>query len=254
MQKTRLSLFFLLLNLPATGYGEELELIGDRPDFTESNAAVAAGHLQAELGVEAAGADDDLEVGVPRLLLRYGVVDDFELRLEVPDLVIGLPEGGDADAGAGAAAAGLKWVHSLGDSAAAGLIFMVGSPVTRGDFDAEGLSATLNGVWGVDFTDRLSLGGNVRVDLVGLGIDREEEATMLELTASLALGIGLTDRVGLFLETFQTVDDNGGYTPNADAGFTFLVTPRLQLDAYGGADVSNPVGGWFAGAGVIALF
>jgi hypothetical protein len=248
------ALLVLCLLAPTTAIGDELELIGDRPDFTESNATIPTGHLQAEMGVEVSGAGDDLEIGLPKLLLRYGVVEDFELRLEIPDLVIGLPKGGGAALGAGAVAVGLKWVHAIGDDAAAGLIFMAGSPVTPDDVDAEGFYTSLNAVWGVDFDDRFSLGGNVRMDVGGLGTARGSDASVVEFTGSLALGIAFTDIVGMYLETFHTITDRRQFTPNADAGFTFLVTPTLQLDVYGGADVSDPVGGWFAGSGVIALF
>jgi len=246
--------FLVCFLLSPAAFGEELELIGDRPDFTESNATIPTGHLQAEMGVEVSGAGDDLEIGLPKILLRYGVVEDLELRLEIPDLVIGLPKGGGTDLGAGTVGAGLKWVQAIGDSAAAGLIFMAGSPVTPDDADADGFYTSLNAVWGVDFNERLSLGGNLRMDVGGLGTARSEDASVVEFTGSLALGIALTDVVGMYLETFHTITDRREFTPNADAGFTFLVTPQLQLDVYGGADVSDPVGGWFAGSGVIALF
>lgn len=248
------TLFLLSLSLPAAALGDELELIGDRPDFTESNATIPVGHLQAEMGAEIAGAGDDLELGLPKLLLRYGVVEDFEVRLEIPDLVVGLPKGGGADLGAGTVAAGLKWVQSIGDKAAAGLIFMAGSTVTPDAFDADGFYTSINAVWGVDFDDRFSLGGNLRMDVGGLGTARGSDASNVEFTASFALGIALTDVVGMYLETFETITDRREFIPNADAGFTFLVTPTLQLDVYGGADLSDPAGGWFAGTGVIALF
>jgi len=233
---------------------EELELIGDRPDFTESNAAVPVDHLQAEFGVEAAGAEDSLEIALPKLLLRYGLERDFELRLEVPDLVMVKPDGGDLDFGAGALAVGFKWVHPIGNAAAAGVILMGGAPAAADDREVEGFFTSVNGLWGVDLSDRLALGGNFRLDVERLGADEASGDTVATFTASLALGVALTDRLGAFAEAIQEVAEGDEYTTLADAGLTFLVTPHVQLDAYGGADVTDPGGAWFAGTGAIVLF
>jgi len=233
---------------------EELELIGDRPDFTESNATIPVGHLQSEFGVEAGSGDDVLDIGIPKLLLRYGVADALELRLEVPDLVMTRPSGGDFDFGAGAVAAGLKWVAPIGDKAAAGFIFMLGSPVTGDDFEVEGLVAVLNGVWGVDLSADFSLGGNMVLEAAGIGAGDNGSDLVYTFTGSLALGYALSAEWGAYVETFHSITEDEEHTPFADAGVTYLVTPGFQLDAYGGSDISDPGNGWFAGTGAILLF
>ncbi len=195
-----------------------------------------------------------IEIGIPKLLLRYGVADALELRLETPDLVLTRPSGGSFDSGPGGIAAGAKWVTPLGDKAAAGFIFMLGSPITGDDFDLEGLSATLNGVLGVDLSDRFSIGGNLVLDAAGIGAGDNDSDLFYTFTGSLAAGYALTDQWGMFVETFHSITEDEDYTPYADAGVTYLITPGVQIDAYAGADVSDPAGGWFAGTGAILLF
>lgn len=164
------------------------------------------------------------------------------------------PDGADLDFGAGALAVGFKWVHPIGDDAAAGVIFMGGSPAATDDREVEGFFTTVNGVWGVDLSDRLALGGNFRLDVERLGADEASGDVVTTFTTSLAIGVALTVRLGAFAEAIQEVAEGEEYTTLADAGLTFLVTPRVQLDAYGGADVTDPAGAWFAGAGAILLF
>jgi hypothetical protein len=244
-----------LLFISSFGYcDDDVELIGDRPDFTESNATIPTGHLQAELGMEVGGGDEVSEIGLPRLLLRYGVLDSLELRLEAPDAIWTRPAGGELKSGAGAVALGGKWVMPMGDRAATGLIFMIGLPVTEEDFDAQGLVATLNAVSGIDLAGGFSLGSNLVLEAAGIGSGDNNSNLVYTLTGSLALGYAITDQWGVFAETFSSLTDDWDYTPFADAGLTYLLTPRVQFDIYGGSDVSDPTGGWFAGSGAIVLF
>lgn len=60
------------------------ELVTDRPDQTESSTTVPYKSVQVEMGWEHSEEDDDgLETDTfPQTLLRYGLADNLELRLE----------------------------------------------------------------------------------------------------------------------------------------------------------------------------
>ena len=51
-----------------------------------------------------------------------------------------------------------------------------------------------------------------------------------DLTYSLVLGIGLSDKMGMYVETFGEYFDFAELTSNFDSGLTYLVKDNLQLD------------------------
>lgn len=227
---------------------EPLELITDRPDFTESSSAVAPGHVQLEMGAEYSSTPEGHSLSLPLLLVRVGVVENLELRLGVPSLLLDFTD--RAHAGAGGVELGGKVVFPIGEMAAVGLMPFVAIPITPGDFSGDGVTAGGRFVWAVDATDWLAISGNLGAMMHGLGgVDADLES---ELLASLSLGFGLTDRLGIFLEGFASFFLEGDPVPSIDGGFTFLVTPTIQLDAYAGWSYDDGSQG-FGGLGVSLL-
>jgi hypothetical protein len=73
-----------------------------------------------------------------------------------------------------------------------------------------------------------------------------------EPSASVALGIGLTDRLGAFVEYFgfyPSGRSNEADTHYADGGLTWLLTQDLQLDARIGFGLNDDADDVFVGAG-----
>ena len=69
---------------------------------------------------------------------------------------------------------------------------------------------------------------------------------------SLALGVGLTDRLGTFLELFgdRQTTDTAATRVSVDGGFTFLLTDIVQLDVYVGSGLRGRADDVFAGTGL----
>jgi hypothetical protein len=89
------------------------------------------------------------------------------------------------------------------------------------------------GTLAVDLSSSVGLGANVGVSSVPAGNIRT-----VEFSVSLAVGIDLTSRLGTYLEAYGVTSLEPPVEYYSDAGFTYLVTPRLQLDAY--LDTSLP--------------
>ena len=69
---------------------------------------------------------------------------------------------------------------------------------------------------------------------------------------SLAVGIGLTDRLSMFLELFGDRQTTGttGTSLSGDGGLTFLLTEIVQLDVYVGRGLREPSDDVFFGTGL----
>lgn len=235
-------------------------LVGDRPDFTESASVVA--RLQLETGYTFEGdAPSDVHTA-GELLVRVPVTRRLELRLGVPSW--SWTETGDGPAGepgpelpgedpGGMTDASLGVKVSLRDPGPGGggpaVAVLAGSSVpTGGDVGSDGLHPAGILAAEVDLSDRVSLGANA-----GVASAEEGAARHAELSASLALGVGLGEEVGLFLEGygFAPLADGPEASSVVDGGLTWLAGPDLQLDVRVGAGLSGPSPDLVLGTGVV---
>lgn len=223
-------------------------LVTDRPDFTESAAAVDVGRLQLEVGYTATFNGGDPAHALPEALLRIGLAERTELRLGWGGLHLhdGGVEGADGEIG-------IKHVLDLDDSGplALGFIASLTLPTGGGDATGDALVPVLKLLWSVDVLDGLSIAGNINFSYptsdAGDRIGASE--------ASLALALALTSAVGVYAEYF------GLYPWRQDApehyingGVTLLLTDDLQLDARIGAGLNDSADDLFAGVGLSVRF
>lgn len=248
--------FTLLFSSPALGWAQEDEergeespletLITDRPDFTESSSTVPTGRIQLEAGVQYTRTEfGPIEADTfdgPQALVRYGINDFSELRLGVPNISFTSIDD-QSETTFGALSAGAKLATSLAPSVRVGVIPFVEVGVETGDVSGGAIATAA-----FDLSDSVALGVNAGLtSLEGAGDER-----ILEGSGSVALGVGLTDELSLFVEGYTLVPD-GEFAWFADAGFTYLLTPHLQVDAFGGVELEG-VDSIFGGAGVSVLF
>jgi hypothetical protein len=184
-------LFALLI----TAAGSAQPLVTDRPDQTESSVTVDPGKVQVEMGYTHAEDDETDKVvtdSLPETLVRFGVVDNFELRV---------------------AWGGYQWQETT----------------------SAGTTTRLDGA-----TDMAA----------GLKLRFLEEQGWLPETA---LGIGLTESLGAFVEFFgdiPTYSHGPGPANLFDGGFTYLLNDNIQLDASAGVGLSQAAEDWFASIGL----
>lgn len=221
-------------------------LVTDRPDFTESAVAVEPGRVQLEAGATFARTGEVDEWSVGEVLLRVGLVERIELRLGAGSLVdVDAPGGGESGWADPSVGVKLELPVRPGDGETA-LLLTAGLP-SPDEVGGDGVvpSAVLAAGW--DLTDRLSLGANL-----GYAYAREEGERFDQLFASAALGVAVSDPLGLFVELygFSREEPGGGDRTYADAGATWLLSGDLQLDLRAGRGLDGPDPDWFAGAGL----
>jgi hypothetical protein len=220
-----------LLAPAAAGQG----IVTDRPDFTESTEVVPLHSLQAEAGLTVASDDDQEIVSGPELLLRFGLLDRLELRLEAPDYV---------DAGAG--------IRGFGDAAA-------GVKLQIGPLDDWGLAAigmltipvgeNLIGSGRVDPSFILTAAGDLPAGIsLGAQLGVASSAGEADLSATLVAGTALAARVGTFAEVAGTdlAHDAGLLLHH---GYTVSLGENAQFDVHLAAGLAGTAPDWLVGAG-----
>lgn len=213
-------------------------IASDRPGLGSGSVVVDAGLLQFELGGEFADADTDAaRISLGQGLVRYGVVDGFELQAILGSFTVttGEDDGtrGLQDVGLGAKLRLPSPAPRLTWSVAASVLFPTGADRFTADdvVPASFLLADLA------LTDRLAVTANVGAS--GWASDAGDQVIVV-VTPS----VSLDDDVGLY----------GGYAGYynefhwAEAGVTWRRGADLQLDVNGGVEIDGG-GAWFVGVG-----
>ena len=239
-------------------------LVTDRPDFTESTETISPGRSQIEAGYtftyDREGEDRMREHTAPELLLRVGVIANFEIRFGwegyawTDSQFEGKTRGGRrvtrADWSQGSHDLSFGFKYKLADQdgliphfGIIGAITMPsGSPsVSSGDVDPEFLL-----LWAYDLTDSFSLAGNV-----GLAYSTDGGDRFFQTSGSISAAFSISDRAGAYVEYFgfypNTERSDAAHTVNA--GLTYLINNDFQIDCRIGVGLNEEADDFFTGVG-----
>ncbi|MBD3384077.1 hypothetical protein GF407_04040 [candidate division KSB1 bacterium] len=240
-------IYFLIVMIPIIGLssGFSQELVTDRPDFTESALVVPAGTLQIEAGAEYADFNSVTDFSCPAILARAGLGNRFEVRVGfggwskitvddksqtyLNDLI-------------------LEAKYQLTEtSATIPMALMLVSTLPAGDEEVSVGNTEIGIKYACSYDVNESIG--LGVNFGAISVTAGDERQILSL-ASVALGVGLSDKLAIFLETFAEIPQNQSWQPVLDGGFTYLLAPLLQADFYIGKGLNGQSAELIIGAGV----
>ena len=223
------------------------ELVTDRPDQTESATVVPRGLLQVETGYLFTRDGDVDSHAAPGTLFRIGFGGRTELRLGHTGVL-----GTEGRRGAGDSELGAK-VNLIpqADGWRPELALLGGLSLPTGDsrFSSDSADTSFLVAFAHELRSGLSLGYNAGAAWESSVGHPDRDAFVVY---SLALGVGLTDRLGAFFEVFGDRQVTGPVagSVSADTGLTLLLTDVLQLDASVGRGLRGPADDLFVGAGL----
>lgn len=229
MKRYRVWLAAVLLLSSGVASAGAQELITDRPDFTESTAAVDRGAWQVESGASwiDSGADDGYNL--PQALLRAGLSKRWELRFGLPGYI-------DTDSVSGLSDAALGVKLELGDAGPGelALIAEVSLPVGDDQLTSDSVDPTAILVYGQDLSDAWSLGSQVAVSSMSVG---DEDLTVVAPT--LVFGTEFKPDWGTFFELAAEIPDQGSSAVVFHTGLTWAHRPNGQWDAHVATGLSS---------------
>ena len=249
-----LYLFILLIfGLIVKAQNDVPPLVTDRPDQTESAVLVPHKYLQIETGFVMENNETDMikhrAFAYNTTLLRYGLLKNFELRLGIDYLGLkenyNNPDSITNISGFSPLFTGFKikiieedgWIPEIA------LLGGLALPFTASeDFKTDYTAGNIRFAFSYTLSDRFSLGYN-------LGVLWNGQTAIPDYFYSISLGVGITDKIGMFVESYGFIPKAGKATNLLDAGFTFLLLPNFQLDASGGIGLENNIG-YFISAGL----
>jgi hypothetical protein len=220
----KLFLIAVLILLGSKIYGQSI--ITDRPDQTESSSTVEFGSLQVESGFLLGFADEGFnsvrQILLPTTLFRYGLTKGIELRIlsqfESLKNSLQINEGiSDLEIGA-------KIQLFKNENVNTEIAFLSHLIIPTGTSELTGDKfGTINKLAiSHEINENVGFGYNVGYNYMGAGNG--------DLTYSMALGIAINDKVGVYLETYGDIVEFQELLVNFDTGLTYLVKDNLQLD------------------------
>lgn len=268
-----------ILNVPVPDEWDFYNLINtDRPDFTDAVYTVGKGVTYLENGYTfhkiVDGPTTISTRQLPESLLRYGLTDEFELRLKwngylmtdfqdkSRNIHVSQFGGEDLDAG-------FKWelIQQEGWRPMFTVVSGILMPTGTNGISANAVEPHFNLLWGWGLRRWLYLKVQTGADFLhvsnapvstvgsvvpGFQIERTAQASWHQSCCFLTQW---TKRVGAFHEWFMIQNTGSGDTRAQhffDMGTYIYMTPNIQLDARIGTRVSNRVGETFTGAGFSA--
>jgi hypothetical protein len=202
----------------------------DRPDFVESSNVVGKGRVQIETSVAQDRESGARTFSTP-VLLRLGVSDTLELRIETDGRLRASADGMATQRGYGDASLGVKWHLRDQDGALPSTAVLLHTDLTSGSaaFRAPGPRPSFRVAAEWELADGMSFG-------VMPGVATDREAGPRRTTAILAavLGKEWTDRLRSFVELAApriARARNGGTVATFDIGAAYMLTDRCQVDA-----------------------
>jgi hypothetical protein len=243
--KNILALFLSMFSLSAFSQEEQPldALITDRPDATESPTAMPKGFLQVETGAFYESYEDN-EIKLENYtynttLVRYGLLKNLELRFGW-DFVEGKTKVNgttlnDVASGLNPLLLGFKTTiaQENGLMPEIGFLGHLYLPFSAGsDYKPE--------TTGVDFrfsfAHTLSEKSNIAYNLGAAWRDDSPEAAYLY---TVAYGYSITDKLSAYAELYGDYPENSKANHLWDAGFTYLISNNVQLDATVGSSITK---------------
>lgn len=204
------------------------EIITDRPDQTESSTTIPFKSFQIESGILVGNSEIDNSservLLIPTTLLRYSLKKIIEIRFVEQLVSIRNKKTFNEKFGLSDFEIGTKIQILRRENINTEIAFISHLLIPAGS-----KSLTTN-YWGSInkiavshiINNNMNLGYNAGYNYFGKGSG--------DLTYSLTIGIGLSNKAGGYFETFGEFSDFNKWVSNFDSGITYLLQKNLQLD------------------------
>jgi hypothetical protein len=233
MKKKVLMVVFVVIGLSANTQ----TIVTDRPDQTESSTTVPSGSFQTESGVLVGFTDIDnsseRQILLPTNLFRIGISKGIELRVlsqfeSIENKTLDETFSGISDLEVGAKVQLFKKEEANTEIAfLSHLIIPSGSK----DLTIDKIGAINKLSISHSISKSVGIGYNVGYNYLGIGSG--------DLTYSFSIGIGITEKLGAYMEPYGDLVDFEEHTSNFDAGFTYLIQDNFQFDFSFGTGINH---------------
>jgi hypothetical protein len=234
----------LVVTLPVFAQ-QSKQIETDRPGETQSPSVVPRKKFQAEIAVEKEAHDHEYRVFHPDALLKYGLFEKFELRVQFKGETQKFSGIKDALTGLNPVEFGFKLSIAEGKGATPdiSLLSQFGIPkLSSGDFNIPNVLPKLRLLLQNKLSEKTKLGYNLGVEW-----DEPEQPPMWLYTISPQFD--LTDHWHFYLEAYGKFRKESKPEEVLDASIAWLPNDHMQIDLNGGTGISSEAPKYFVSVG-----
>ena len=222
----------------------------DRPSFSVGPGTIPKGRVQFETGYTFSFENAHPNVKMhtfPETLIRLGLTDILELRVEWPNLTFidnGTKVDGLRDLGLGFK---VQVFQQRGLRPRLSFAGRLSIPTGDEDLSSDRLDPEWRTILTYALNERVGLFGNVNI-----GAPTSQGKRFVQVSSSLGLSATIRESVSAFIEYFgyYPVDVAAGSAHFLQTGVVYLLTYHLQLDARVGAGLNRGTDDLLTGAGI----
>jgi hypothetical protein len=242
----------LLISFAVLAQTEKPEIVTDRPDQTEAPVLVPKGGLQVETGFvyenDKSSNIRTTNYDYNTTLIKYGVNENFELRFITgyAGQRVRISESAASKInGFSPIALGvkIKLAEETGIWPQAALISHVNLKAGSDEFESDYTSMNFRFTFAHTLSNKFALSYNVGAEWDGT----TPEATFLY---TLSLGYLITSKLSVFIETYSFFPEASKADNRLDGGFTYKISPIVQVDFSGGIGLSENAPDSFLSTGI----
>lgn len=232
---TRIIIFAVLL-IVNTSIGAQT-IVTDRPDQTESSSTVPKGSIQIETGVLIGFSKTDgiseRQTLAPSTLFRYGITKGIEIRMVSQFESIKNRNTSEKANGISDLEIGTKFQIFQRENVNTEVAFLshLILPTGAKDVTIDNFGTINKLSISHKISETVGIGYNVGYDYFG----RRKG----DFTYSLAMAIGITPKLGIYLEPYGGIIEFDNHEANFDAGITYLIKDNFQLDVSFGTGINH---------------
>jgi hypothetical protein len=221
----------------------------DRPDVSNLPTTVRPGHFQFEVGSESYKTSEARETFIPNSVLRTGINKKSELRIGLNNFrQDSLFTSGIEKILVATLSIKYRLVEEKGVRPSIAIQPEFAIPFGQG----QNLSREEANFALTDYSLLLLFNNTLHKKVfinynAGIFWNKNKK---LDYLLSASTSFAHTHRVGYFFEVYSLIEDKQELPISFDAGITYLLAPRFQLDGYFGNREDGEIRYWFYGAGI----
>lgn len=207
----------------------------DRPDFTEAAVVIGRRRFQIESGFTSERGRGGRSLGLPEVLIRYGVSERWEVRFAPANYNQLRNDNGETVSGFGDTYVGAKYqVGPLRDGTEVSLIPAFFVPRGQRGMSSGGIDPELK-----ICAARAIGGGRSLSGMIYLAYPSDDGRRNYTQQHTLSLGQPITPRIGSFFEFSNVIPQRGAPENLLHLGFTYQPMPRQQFDLHFGFGLND---------------
>lgn len=217
----------------------------DRPDQTECPFIVPKNHFQMETGYVFEKDKETVTQNIPASLLKFGLSDNFELRLIVEEVSY-KDDAGTKISGIDPVQVGFKAniCKEHGIIPTTSFIGHISIPdLSTKDNKTTYYAPAFRFTMQNTLSDRFVLGYN-------LGAEWDGESAEPVFIYTITTGFSISEKMGCYVEAYGFSPQKNKADHRFDGGLTYLIKKNIQIDASAGAGITENAPDYFWGLGL----